>query len=60
MANVVSALVVMVTLKFLARFFYYIPRATLGAIIEVALINLLDFKVRDLKGLVVGDLHLEN
>ena len=32
----------MVVLLFLAQFFYYLPRATLGAIIEVALLNLLD------------------
>jgi hypothetical protein len=34
----------MVVLLFLAQFFYYLPRATLGAIIEVALLNLLDLK----------------
>lgn len=30
------------TVQFLAPYFYYIPRATLGAIIEVALLNLID------------------
>lgn len=44
LANTVSAAVVVVALKYLAPFFYYIPRATLGAIIEVALINLLDLQ----------------
>ena len=42
LANAVSAVCVMVVLLFLSQFFYYLPRATLGAIIEVALLNLLD------------------
>ena len=44
LANTMGALCVMVVLLFLAQFFYYLPRATLGAIIEVALLNLLDLE----------------
>jgi MFS superfamily sulfate permease-like transporter len=44
LANAISAVCVMMVLSFFAQFFYYLPRATLGAIIEVALLNLLDFE----------------
>ena len=42
--NQVSAVIVMLVLLLLTEFFYYIPQAALGAIIEVALINLIELK----------------
>jgi hypothetical protein len=43
LANAVAACLVMAVVKLCAAYFYYIPRAALGAIIEVALLNLLDW-----------------
>ncbi len=43
LANAVAACLVMAVVKLMAAYFYYIPRAALGAIIEVALLNLLDW-----------------
>nr|WP_299338964.1 solute carrier family 26 protein [Allomuricauda sp.] len=44
MASVISALVVALTLLFLTPFFSYLPKAILGAIILVAVYNLIDIK----------------
>ena len=42
LANAIAAALVALTVQYLAPSFHFIPRATLGAIIEVALLNLLD------------------
>ncbi|MEK9851885.1 MAG: solute carrier family 26 protein [Flavobacteriaceae bacterium] len=43
-AALVSALLVALILAFFTHWFYYLPKAVLGAIILVAVINLIDFK----------------
>lgn len=43
-AALVSALIVALILAFFTHWFYYLPKAVLGAIILVAVINLIDFK----------------
>ena len=43
-AELVSALLVALILAFFTHWFYYLPKAVLGAIILVAVINLIDFK----------------
>jgi len=43
-ASIISALVVGGTLLFLTPFFYYLPKAVLGAIILVAVYGLIDFE----------------
>lgn len=42
LANALAACLVMAAVKLAASSLYYLPRATLGAIIEVALLSLLD------------------
>lgn len=44
LGNVVSGLVVLVVLLFLARWLYYLPQAVLAAIIMLAVLKLLDFR----------------
>jgi SulP family sulfate permease len=43
-ASLISALIVGITLSFLTRWFFYLPKAVLGAIIIVAVFNLIDLK----------------
>lgn len=43
-AALISALLVALTLAFFTEWFYYLPKAVLGAIILVAVVNLIDFK----------------
>ena len=43
-AALISALIVALILAFFTHWFYYLPKAVLGAIILVAVINLIDFK----------------
>lgn len=45
LASLIAALIVALTLLFLTPIFYYLPKAVLGAIIFVAVISLIDFKV---------------
>ena len=44
MASIISALLVIVTLLFLTKYFYYLPNAVLGAIIIVAVLGLINIK----------------
>lgn len=44
MTNLLSAILVLAALAFVTELFYYIPMAALGAIVEVALINLWDYE----------------
>lgn len=44
MASIISAVLVVLTLLFLTNWFYYLPKAVLGAIILTAVINLIDFE----------------
>ncbi len=43
-AALISALIVAVILSFFTDWFYYLPKAALGAIIIVAVVNLIDYK----------------
>ena len=43
-ASLISALIVGITLSFLTHWFFYLPKAVLGAIIIVAVFNLIDLK----------------
>jgi SulP family sulfate permease len=45
LASLIAAFVVGLTLLFLTPVFYYLPKAVLGAIIFVAVLGLIDFKV---------------
>jgi len=44
LASIISALLVIVTLLFLTKYFYYLPNAVLGAIIIVAVLGLINIK----------------
>ena len=44
MASIISAFVIILTLLFLTKYFYYLPTAVLAAIIMVAVFGLIDFK----------------
>ena len=43
MASIISALLIIITLLFLTKYFYFLPNAVLGAIIVVAVFGLIDF-----------------
>jgi SulP family sulfate permease len=45
LAAIFSALVVLITLLFLTPYFYFLPKAILGAVIVVAVFGLLDFSM---------------
>jgi SulP family sulfate permease len=42
-ASIISALLIIITLLFLTKYFYFLPNAVLGAIIIVAVFGLIDF-----------------
>ena len=44
LASIVTALLIAITVLFLTPLFYYLPQATLGAIVIVAVASLFDFK----------------
>ena len=44
LASIITALLIAVTVLFLTPLFYYLPQATLGAIVIVAVASLFDFK----------------
>lgn len=44
LASIISALLIIITLLFLTKYFYFLPNAVLGAIIIVAVYGLIDFK----------------
>lgn len=44
LAAIISAVLIGLTLLFLTKFFYFLPKAILGAIIMVAVFGLIDFK----------------
>ncbi|MEE9438254.1 MAG: solute carrier family 26 protein [Saprospiraceae bacterium] len=43
MASIISAVLIIITLLFLTKYFYYLPNAVLAAIIMVAVFGLIDF-----------------
>ncbi len=44
LASIISAILIVITLLFFTKYFYYLPNAILAAIIMVAVIGLIDFK----------------